>query len=374
MKKNILLIFSKYSSSEKDLYLTNDLARAYASKEFNVTVVAFGDDNAMRSQNHLEEHIIKIKSGIKFLKYFFIWHRLISCLLLVTKQRKSFDHVIMISPLSVMWPAAIAVRFMSALKKTVIIFDVFPISHVQTGAIPRILNKPTFFFERFLMGAFNNIAVLGERNKAYINDYYFNGNKIENFTILGLWGSDKKNLLPKKCSTPLKVVFGGQLIKGRAIETLINFLETLNKQVPFTLDIFSQGDYFEELKVKYSYEWLSFKPRLDRDSYLTTIADYDIGLVVTDPNANLPTLPSKIIDYLSCGLRVFGLVESESELYSYFSSSSIIYLNSFVFNEEELNKTTEFFRNMEISDKIFSEFRVANELFLLSSAVSRLES
>ncbi len=374
MKKNILLIFSKYSSSENDLYLTNDLARAYANRNFNVTVVAFGDDNITRSQTNLEEHIIKIKSKVKFFKYFFIWPRLVACLLSVLKRNERFDHVVMAAPLCVMWPAAMAVRFIRALKKTVIIFDVFPISHVQTGAIPRALNKPAFFLERFLMHAFNNIAVLGERNKAYINNYYFDGKKSESFTILGLWGNDKQSLPPKECSVPLKMVFGGQLIKGRAIETLIDFLEKLNRQVAFTLDIFSQGDYFEELKEKYTYEWLSFKPRLDRDSYLKTIASYDVGLVVTDPNADLPTLPSKTIDYMSCGLRVFCLVEQQSELYSYFTGSSIIHLNSFIFNEEELSKAINFFQDIKISDETLLRFKLANELFSLGSAVSRLES
>jgi hypothetical protein len=367
--KNILVIAAKYSADEKNPYLTNDLVQELCRQGCYVTVVAYGDENIMQQNATSQKYVIKITSSLKIIKYFLTWPKLIHLLFKIRKKEPFLDQVVMFAPMAVMWPAAFLVKYFRATKKTAIIFDLFPIHQVNINALPKFMAKPLRAFERNLLCRFTEITAMGENNKKTIESYYTANKPVK---IMPLWGrglDQSKKLNNHDC---IKIIFGGQLIKGREINALISLFEQLrHKGLPIIFDIYSKDAYFEELKQTYaSQQWIQFKDQIPREDYFKRLAEYDVGAIVTDRSSNLPTFPSKIIDYIEANLQVYCLVEKESDL-NMLATYKGIYLNHFSFSEDELNQSIDFLKDAKNTDKI-SQYKELKELFSIKNAVKRL--
>lgn len=375
--KRILLIASKYSTVKESNYLSNDLAIEFARQGYEVTVVAYGDATISRSNGYLSEFVISVSSSLKYLKYLLLWPKLLLLMGKVLKNSKDFEQIIMIAPLSVMFPAAFLVRFFNAIKKTVIVFDIYPIAQTKIGALPVFSEFFLLTFEKLCLGGFSEITAMGKNNKKYIEAYYRTNELGCHVKVVHLWGGSDSitNKKLKPCDrSQLKVVFGGQLIKGRELESLISFFLALrNAGLNISFDIYSKGEYFDALKVLYSgYEWIRFLQQLTRDSYIAELANYDVGAIVTDKNSDLPTFPSKIIDYIYAGLRVYALVEKESDFNTELSEfDSVLYTNSFNYSEQEIERSSEFLSgdNVDVYNLQINQLRT---FFSVVNTVSRL--
>lgn len=370
--KKILFIAPKYTVDKTNPYLTNDLVNQFCQQEYEVTVVAYGERNFTHSNSNKTEYVIQINSTLKIVKYFFIWPKLGSILLHLIKTKTKYDHVFMIGPLTVMWPAAFLVKFIKARKKTAMIFDIFPIHQIKIGSLPKCLNSILKFLERRLLNNFTEITAMGENNKKYIESYYSTEKMGKKVKIVTLWGRGKALKKINREDDDIRVIFGGQIIKGRELNTLINFFEELRSRgLPLLMDVYSQGPGFEELKLNFSArKWINFENQIPRDEYFERLSHYDVGTVVTDKHSDLPTFPSKIIDYIEANLGVYCLVEKESDLHS-LTKYSEVYINSFSFTEDEIIRSLNFLSNIKKVRSVTSLFEL-KELFSLHTAALRL--
>ncbi len=349
--KKILFIASKYSTQENDPYLTNDLALEFSRKGCLVTVVAYGTENVIREKRSILENIIKV-DGIKILKYIFVWPRLFLILLRLYRDKVQFDQIIMFGPCAVMWPVIFFLKRFGSLKRTAIICDIFPAFHVKSGTLPRISEPMLKFVESTMLVKFTEITAMGTNNKQFMEDYYKKIRLVNRVKIVPLWGrgvfsTDKR----KNYEQGIRVIFGGQIIKGRAIKDLIYLIEQLsNKGLKITLDIYSKGLGYDELKSNYGFSSVVFfKDQVPRDEYIKLLSNYHVGAVVTDPRLDVPSFPSKVIDYVEAGLAIYCLIEKVSDLYD-LDNYDTVYLNPFSFSEEEISNSIQFFTNLNKLD------------------------
>ncbi len=363
MPQKILVIAPKYSTFADDPYLTNDLVNELVRQKFHVTVVALGQKNLTSEDKFLSEKIIGISSKIKYFKYVFTWCGLTVKILKLVIAKEQFHRVLMFAPLMVMWPSAILIKILNSKGNIVFIFDIFPIHQIKIGALPEWTGGILKKLEAHFLRLFDTVIAMGIANKTYIKKYYFKDNIVPRVLEINLWSSSvNENKSIDYVEGSVKIIFGGQIIKGRRPEVLIDFVERLNfHNANLTLDIYSSGHEFNQLKKAYAHlPWLKFLDPVSRDVYTKLLGEYHVGSLVTDSSSDLPTFPSKIIDYISAGLYVFGIVEQESDLFSVFQQFSRVHLNAFDESENAINNALLFFKN--VKDGSF-----ANEVFPLKN-------
>ncbi|MEZ9859218.1 hypothetical protein AB4381_12165, partial [Vibrio splendidus] len=64
--KKILFVTSKYSSSEDNKYLTNDLVDSFVEKGDSVKVIAIGDNNSSNTSKFISENLFFLQSDMKY--------------------------------------------------------------------------------------------------------------------------------------------------------------------------------------------------------------------------------------------------------------------------------------------------------------------
>lgn len=360
--------------SADDLWLSNDLVQELSNQGCAVNVIAFGEENIARRRANIFENVIKIDLQFKVLKYLILWPKLFYLMLSQVLKNDEFDQVIVFAPVSVMWPAVFLVRFLKSTKKTVVMFDIYPVHQVKIGALPSFVEWPLKFIEKNLLASFTEITAMGERNQKYIEKYYSTSKLRCTVKILNLWGrgvlASNKD---KRYDKVIRIVFGGQIIKGREVDSLIDFLGKLRERgLSLTLDIYSRGTDYEALRSIYSgRDWVSFRKQLPRDEYFKQLSSYHVGAIVTDKKSDLPTFPSKIIDYVESGLGVYCMVEKESELYTLVDDYSIIHINPFCFSNNEIERSLAFFKGLD-GGNIKEQISELRQFFSVQSSVSRL--
>ncbi len=370
--KRILFICAKYATKAEDAYLTNDLVDEYCRQGYHVTVVALGDADLERESDILCERVIGVSSSVKYLKYFLLWPKFTRVLLRVLCANRRFDAVIVTAPLAVIWPVSTLMPFFASATKIAIIFDIFPLHQVQMGSIQAWAERLLRWIEVLLLRPFYAVTAMGPNNVKVISEYYFKNRLDVNIKIVPLWGRPHTNTnsnIQCEVSGPIRIIFGGQVIKGRRLDKLIEFLGLLiNRGVDIRLSIYSQGKGFLDLKTQHSdIPWIEFHDQVSRDSYIETLSLYHVGAIVTDELVSLPTFPSKVIDYLQTGLYSFCLVEKQSDLYELLGNSSRVHINSFDFSKEGIDSAASFFYSMR-SDDSSVEANELRELFTVEKA------
>ncbi|MBL1353734.1 MAG: hypothetical protein COA61_010485 [Zetaproteobacteria bacterium] len=346
MNKRLLFIFTRYHLSKNSPYLTNELVDEFDARGCSSTVIAYdwGSERSVKIRllKNRKEVLIGLSSRVKYIKYFTLWSRLFLAVFKELMKGTRYDSIIMDAPLTTLFPAIILLPFFRGAKKKVIVFDTFPIHQIQAGAIPSWLGAILRLLEGCSIKLFDTIGVMGVNNKKVISSYY--QVPIDKVVLTGIWGvadDIHEKSVPKALGKDIKMVFGGQLTSGRRLDLLIDFLSELRKAVAkeknIVVDIFSSGHVCNQYKEKYSqYDWINFCQPLDRETYVRNLHNYDFGLIVTDENVSLPTLPSKIIDYINASISVIAMVESECELRGSIYESEKIHLLPFSYTNADI--------------------------------------
>jgi|GEM_PF-1440333 len=365
-RKKILFIFTQYPSNEKSTYLTNELVDGYHARGYSVTAIGYDKTRQgifTRRCEHKKEVFIGLDSKIKYAKYFFIWPKLFYAVIKELVESEKYSYVVMNAPLMTLFPAVLLLPFFRSARKAIIIFDLFPMHQIQAGAIPACLGRVLKYSEGSCLKLFDKVGVMGANNElAVISHYNVPTYKI---VITGIWGvRNLENPIPIReldNTGFIRFVFGGQLVPGRRVDLFIEFLIQLKKSMlnaTITLDIFSSGAIFEDLKRKYTgCDWINFRCPLSREEYIHRLENYDFGVIVTDENVTLPTLPSKIIDYINASLRTVAMVEDFCELRTKDYYSSNVILLPFEFSADDVSNFKELIRNVEGNDLYAESFK-----------------
>lgn len=235
--------------------------------------------------------------------------------------QESYDCVIAFAPVLVYGSILKKLSKNRSSKFYLILWDFFPDYHSQLGLINKKLNFIFNYIENKTYSLFDVIGLMSPENVKY-----FKKNKKESVNqkieIFPLWGpevkfssSHRKNI--KSASDKKIFVFGGQLIKGRGLDILLEVAEYAklsNKNAIFY--VFGDGPEkrnFEEKIIELNLENVIFKGLVPREEYFDFLLNSDVGLVFNSGNVTVPTYPSKAIDFYRAGLPILAYVEPSTD-------------------------------------------------------------
>jgi glycosyltransferase involved in cell wall biosynthesis len=273
----------------------------------------FWDEESLNCE---KENIVRI--GITNRKYSnSIFNRLIYYLeiafkfiLLILKDKKQYDYIFATSPPIFTGFVGLFAKYRYKSKFILDIRDLWPESLKGVGVFnyPVILN---------IFGAFEKI-LYKKSDKIVINslgfqEYIQNKAGIEETKILFIPnGAVKEELAPadRKENEPKKIIYAGNLGLAQDTEFIHQLVPLLNKE-GIHLTIIGYGVNRNHLinSIKEYKNVTVIKP-LTRKECFTIISQHDLGLVtLKDKEVFKTVLPGKIVDYLTCGVPIIGIVD-----------------------------------------------------------------
>lgn len=348
----VLTVLTSWSTDPGDAHLGDDLVRQLEIEGHGVTTIAFTAHGRRSAGTGDSVHLVPLVTSLPIVKYVLAWPWLIALVarLRLRHPANHFDHLIVQAPLTVRSPVLLLLLLFDFQHRTAILFDIYPLHQTQIGALPAVLEPLLRRLEHLLLSRFDVVTVMGLRNRQAVLDYYFHNTTPPEIRIVPPWtppaASDDlphDRAQPDR-SGPARLIFGGQIIRGRRMDRLIEFLGLLRSAgQDLSLSIYSSGPGFEQLRDRFGHEeWVNFHPRVDRHTYTRLLREYDVGVVVTDDRVTLPALPSKIVDYSNAGLASFCMVEERSELFTTAADVRCVHLNDFDLSAEAVDRATGF--------------------------------
>lgn len=334
----VLMVFSKFGDSAETRYLTNDLADAFAARGFRVRVIHLpwdspgGSTGKFYVQDNGVEVLVSPPLSLGWLgrigNLCAKWGG--SSLLAARRGRRRFgnspgDIVIGMSPVALgafIWRWALRSASVGSYAYLV---DFFPFHHRAIGVMPGgLIFKVAHWMESAFLRRFTVVGCMSPLGLDYLARHY--ALRPDQATgVISLWGP--QSLAPKadahavraKYGLPLErpiAVFGGQITHGRGIEDILATAD-LARQARSDLHFLFIGRGPLAPLVQQTIDSAASNVRLiselGRDDYLTLVAACDVGLVATVADVDVPTFPSKTIDYLRAGLPVAASVEASTD-------------------------------------------------------------
>lgn len=332
-----LLLVSKFGRSEADRYLTNDLADAFVRRGFRVTVVVIpwdappgGPRETYRTATGVEV-LESAPVGASWLgrhgNLLVKW--IGSSWLARARMRRylgnrRFSVLYAMSPLvsqgfSLDW----ALRRCDGAYAHLV--DFFPFHHRSLGVIP---GGPVLVAaaaaENALARRFDVVSGMSLAGEAYLASRY-RLRPSQMIAQLPLWGPqstvDSVNQASVRATHRLPpdrpiAVFGGQIAEGRGIEDILQaaaLARSRSSDVFFLLIGRGPLSAVVEQAIVEGADNVMLLDQIGRDSYLSLVAACDVGIVATVANVDVPTFPSKTIDYLRAGVPVAASVEGSTD-------------------------------------------------------------
>lgn len=211
-------------------------------------------------------------------------------------------------------------------KRALFYFDFFPIHHFQINKIKSvILQKILYIIESRLVKYFDFVGCMSPKNIDFFIKYFsFDTAKVFEVPLWFRNSCIKKNKvesieLKKKLGvnpSDLLLLFGGQLEKGRGIEFLCELGKKITlMNIPVTIIVLGKGS-LESLVINASNKFNRIKHlgSVSKSEYKKFLELVDIGLAITVGGVDVPTYPSKIIEYSAASLPILANIESTSDI------------------------------------------------------------
>lgn len=333
----ILYICTKYGRGAADRYLTNELVDALAALGCTVSVIVLDWDSPPRpalayvQENGVDVLMmapVQVSGAGSFVRLVSKW--LGSSFIRLSTVRKhlaggGFDLVVALSPLTattaILWWAIRRFRC----RSYAYLVDFFPFHHHSAGVFPGGLAlKVGRWLETTLCRRFDVIGCMTAKGTEYFRRHYAPGEH-QRIEVLPLWGPVNTVEDLDRCAIrrtfalpqdrPI-AVFGGQITEGRGIEEILHAAKLAKARKPELLFLFVGRGRLEPLVRRYIDEDhgnVMLKEHIDRDRYLSLIASCDVAIVATVANVDVPTFPSKTIDYLRASVPIAAAVEATTD-------------------------------------------------------------
>jgi glycosyltransferase involved in cell wall biosynthesis len=196
-----------------------------------------------------------------------------------------------------------------------ILWDFFPIHHIEVGRVRvRWLHRPLKVLERAALSTADVIAVMSPRNESFLAHYH--SGLFASTIVVPPWSRWTAQTETPKLNQ-FTVVFGGQMVPGRGVETLLGAARLLQARAqPIEVQIIGEGptrQRMEALAGHWALRNVRFLPSCPREEYRGVLMRAHAGVAVTVPNVSIPSFPSKIADYCAAGLPVIVCIEDASD-------------------------------------------------------------
>ena len=341
-RPSVLMVFAKYGDSVGTRYLTNDLADAFAERGYRVRVIHLPWDNSgdRADRFYVQENGVEVlvsppislewlgRIGALCAK----WGG--SSLAAARRGKRRFgttpgDIVIGMSPLVVgtfVWRWALK---SAHVRSYAYLVDFFPFHHHAIGVMPGgVIFRLARWMECALLRRFTVVGCMSPRGLDYLARRY--ALRPEQATgVISLWGEQSTVVSadPRLARAAYRLprdlpiaVFGGQITYGRGIEDILACAELArNSGSNLTFLFIGSGPLVPLVQqaIDGGATNVHLAGEVGRDDYLALIAACDVGIVATVANVDVPTFPSKTIDYLRAGLPVTASVEASTDFDSF---------------------------------------------------------
>lgn len=330
---NILLLASKLDPSGTSPYLTDELCEALIDMGHSVDVVFLDWAQAYKGPTIIQRDRLRIhvihpvggKKGIihKTLKWGLSAHRVLH---FYKRYYRSNPHDLLISFSPSIVFSIVLLWLKTRIKTRVLVqWDFFPFHQAQIGLVPfRWMTSLAAMIETTLLNSFSTISCMSPKNVAYLHEHYAIDRGIRT-GVLPIWSKVRpkpqvdRGAVRTEFGIPhdsFIAVFGGQITAGRGIEDIVEMAALAHQRssrVCFV--VVGSGPKAEWLatRCKDIPEHLMLLPAVAREKYLTLVAACDAGLVVTVPDVDVPSFPSKTLDYCCAGIPVAAAVEDSTD-------------------------------------------------------------
>jgi glycosyltransferase involved in cell wall biosynthesis len=238
---------------------------------------------------------------------------------------RHFDLLIAFSPISAVAAQVLWLTRRFGTRNYLVMWDFFPYHHRSIGLIPdgwpfAIARR----LEQALIRRFDVIGCMSRRNVAYLQDHYALRPN-QRAEILPIWGriDAPPTMSRERARTAFGlphdktiVVHGGQITEGRGIDDILAAAAIARREHPrLAFLLIGEGRLTGAVNAHIAEggDNVIYRPRIPRQEYLSVVSACDVGIVCTVRNVDVPTFPSKIIDYLRVGLPVVASVENSTD-------------------------------------------------------------
>jgi glycosyltransferase involved in cell wall biosynthesis len=334
---NVLMLCAKYPPTVDGSYLTSELADAWAADGHKVTVICLqweaktgGSDYRLSFPSGVEVHYFQPRN---FTRYGRLVERLTrwtassfairSAVKAIAGPADRYDAIIVFAPAVTL--TAQILDYVSLARATYLyVTDFFPIAVRAIGLVP---GGPVFWVamiaETLLFRRFRTIGTMSPRNASFLKSRYRLRRK-QSVVVDPIWGppsialAESRDAVRARFGLPLDrklLLFGGQLTEGRGLEEVTE-AASITEQAGKTYVFVVIGDGRLRGQVEAAAAACSnlvYLPPVPRADYLKLAGACDAGLVVTVKNTDVPTFPSRTIDYLRVGLPIVASVEASTD-------------------------------------------------------------
>jgi glycosyltransferase involved in cell wall biosynthesis len=334
---NVLMLCTKYPPSVDGSYLTSELADAWAADGHKVTVICL----QWEAKSREGDYQLTFPSGVNVhyfqprnvTRYGPIVERLTrwtassfairSAVKAIAGSPDQYDAIIMFAP-AVTLTAQILDYVAPARAAYLYITDFFPIAVRAIGLVP---GGPVFWVamvaETLLFRRFRMIGTMSPRNARFLKLRY-RLRREQRVVVDPIWGPpsialvEPRDEVRARFGLPLDrklLLFGGQLTEGRGLEEVIEAARIAQQDGKAYMFVLIGDGRLRGLveAAAASCANLVYLPPIPRADYLTLAGACDAGLVVTVKNTDVPTFPSRTIDYLRVGLPIVASVEASTD-------------------------------------------------------------
>jgi hypothetical protein len=151
-----------------------------------------------------------------------------------------------------------------------------------------------------------------EREKVYEVPLWYKNSRIQKNEVESTEFKKRLGVNP----SDLLLLFGGQLEKGRGIEFLCELAKEITlKNIPATIIVLGKGS-LESLILNASnkFDKIKYLGSVSKSEYKKFLELVDIGLAITVGGVDVPTYPSKVIEYSAASLPILANIESTSDI------------------------------------------------------------
>jgi glycosyltransferase involved in cell wall biosynthesis len=197
-----------------------------------------------------------------------------------------------------------------------VMWDFFPIHHVEIGRVPSQLSPWLRRAESAAISASDVVAVMSPRNADFLHAYHphLDARVID----VPPWSAESPATRdPAPRDDTFTVVFGGQLTAGRGVETLLEAARLLGERGdPADIHVYGWGPSrlaLQEAARSTGLTNLTFHDPVPREDYRRLLRRAHLGVAVTVPDVSVPSFPSKIVDYCQAALPSIVCVEDSTD-------------------------------------------------------------
>jgi glycosyltransferase involved in cell wall biosynthesis len=277
----------------------------------------FWDDESLNSQN---DRITRI--GIKSRKYsnhifnrlFYYLEIAFKFIFLILKDKEKYDYIFVTSPPIFTGFVGLFAKYRYKTKFILDIRDLWPESLKGVGVFDNALILKLFgALEKILYKKSDKIVI----NSMGFQEYIQRKAEVPESKILFIPNSVVKEELAqvnKKKLITKKVIYAGNLGLAQNTEIIHQLVPLLEEQ-GIQLTIIGYGVNKKQLisSIK-DYKNVTLINPVTKKQCLKLIAEHDLGLVtLKDKEVFKTVLPGKIIDYMTCGVPVVGVVDGYSK-------------------------------------------------------------